>query len=38
MEVHKHLGNGFQKIIYQISLSIELNMQDISHIGEQEIP
>lgn len=38
MEVHKHLGNGFQEVVYQRALSIELNLQDISHIREQEMP
>jgi len=37
MEVHKHLGNGFQEVIYQRALSIELNMQNIQHIREQEM-
>ena len=37
MEVHKYLGNGFQEVVYQRALSIELNMQKISHIREQEI-
>jgi GxxExxY protein len=38
MEVHKHLGNGFQEVVYQRALSIELNMQGIEHIREQEMP
>lgn len=38
MEVHRHLGNGFQEVIYQRALSIELHMQGIAHIREQEIP
>ena len=38
MEVHKHLGNGFQEVVYQRALSIELNMQCIEHIREQEMP
>ena len=37
MEVHKYLGNGFQEVVYQRALSIELNMQNISHIREQEM-
>ena len=37
MEVHKHLGNGFQEVVYQRSLSIELNMNNIAHIREQEM-
>ena len=38
MEVHKHLGSGFQEVVYQRALSIELNMQGIEHIREQEMP
>ncbi len=38
MEVHKHLGNGFQEVVYQRALSIELNMQGIEHIRKQEMP
>ncbi len=38
MEVHKYLGNGFQEVIYQRALSIELNMQNISHEREKEMP
>ena len=29
MEVHKYLGNGFQEIIYQRALAIELERQSI---------
>ena len=38
MEVHKYLGNGFQEVIYQRALSIELDMQNISHEREKEMP
>lgn len=38
MEVHKYLGNGFQEVIYQRALSIELSMQGLNHTREQEIP
>jgi GxxExxY protein len=38
MEVHKHLGNGFQEVVYQRALSIELNIQGIDHVREQEMP
>ena len=38
MEVHRFLGNGFQEVVYQRALSIELNMQDINHVREQEMP
>ncbi len=30
MEVHKILGNGFQEVIYQRALAIEMNRQGIS--------
>lgn len=38
MEVHKHLGNGFQEVVYQRALSIELNLQGIAHEREKEMP
>ena len=38
MEVHKHLGNGFQEVVYQRALSIELNLQGINHEREKEMP
>jgi len=38
MEVHKYLGNGFQEVVYQRALSIELNMQNIAHEREKEMP
>jgi GxxExxY protein len=38
MEVHKHLGNGFQEVVYQRALSIELNMQHLEHVREKEMP
>ena len=38
MEVHKSLGNGFQEVVYQRALSIEMNMQDISYEREKEMP
>ena len=37
MEVHNQLGNGFQEVIYQRALSIELNLNNIDHIREQEM-
>lgn len=37
MEVHKHLGNGFQEVIYQRALSIEMNMQNLNHEREKEM-
>lgn len=38
MQVHKHLGNGFQEVIYQRALSIEMNLQGIQHEREKEMP
>lgn len=38
MEVHKHLGNGFQEVVYQRALSIELNLQGLEHVREKEMP
>lgn len=38
MEVHKVLGNGFQEVIYQRALSIELNDQGLEHEREKEMP
>lgn len=37
MEVHNQLGNGFQEVIYQRALSIEMNLQGIDHLREQQI-
>lgn len=37
MEVHKILGNGFQEVIYQRALAIELESQKISFAREQEM-
>jgi len=38
MEVHRQMGNGFQEVIYQRALSIELNLNNISHEREMEMP
>ena len=37
MEVHKTLGNGFQEVIYQRALSIEMADRGISFRREQEM-
>jgi GxxExxY protein len=37
MEVHKTLGNGFQEVIYQRCLAIELNEKGIEHQREVEM-
>ncbi len=38
MEVHNQMGNGFQEVVYQRALSIELNMNTIEHQRELEMP
>jgi len=38
MEVHKHLGNGFQEVVYQRALSLEMNLQNIAYEREKEMP
>ncbi len=38
MTVHNTLGNGFQEVIYQRALSIELNHSNIEHVREKEMP
>lgn len=37
MEVHKFLGNGFQEVIYQRALAIELREKGLSFVREQEM-
>ena len=38
MKVHSELGNGFQEVIYQRSLAIELTFADLSFEREKEMP
>lgn len=38
MEVHRHLGNGFQEVVYQRALAIEMNMKGLSFEREKEMP
>ena len=38
MEVHNQLGNGFQEVIYQRALAIELQSQMIDFTREHEMP
>ena len=38
MKVHSKLGNGFQEIIYQRALAIELSKADIDFQRELEMP
>ncbi len=37
MEVHKILGNGFQEVVYQRALAIELNIRNIHFEREKEM-
>ncbi|MEE9374275.1 MAG: GxxExxY protein [Saprospiraceae bacterium] len=38
MEVHNQMGNGFQEVIYQRALAIELSIQRLSFVRELEMP
>lgn len=38
MEVHSVIGNGFQEVVYQRSLSIEMHLRNIEHQREFEMP
>lgn len=38
MEVHKRLGNGFQEIIYQRALEIEMKISGLDFRREMEMP
>ena len=38
MEVHKRLGNGFQEVIYQRALALELSHIELEFEQEKEIP
>ena len=38
MEVHNQMGNGFQEVVYQRALSIEMNLNNIAHQRELEMP
>jgi len=38
MEVHKRLGNGFQEVIYQRALEIEMKLTGIEFSREYEMP
>ena len=38
MTVHKTLGNGFQEVIYQRALEIEMRLAGISFTREHEMP
>ena len=38
LEVHKILGNGFQEVIYQRALEMEMNLQGLKFSREFEMP
>ena len=38
MDVHKILGSGFQEVIYQRALEIEMTLQGLSFSREHEMP
>ncbi|MDW7681864.1 MAG: GxxExxY protein, partial [bacterium] len=38
MKVHSTLGNGFQEVIYQRALAIEMPYHDLSFEREKEMP
>jgi GxxExxY protein len=38
MEVHKRLGNGFQEVIYQRALNMEMDIARLKFIREMGMP
>lgn len=38
MQVHRTLGNGFQEVIYQRALAIEMSLEGLSFQRELEMP
>jgi GxxExxY protein len=38
MKVHNTMGNGFQEVIYQRCLAVEMHRRELNFIREQEIP
>jgi GxxExxY protein len=38
MQVHNTLGNGFQEVIYQRALAIEMNLANLEFKREMEMP
>ena len=38
MEVHNILGNGFQEVVYQRALSVEMKLRNIEYQREFEMP
>lgn len=37
MEVHRQMGNGFQEVIYQRALAIEMQLQGLAYSREHEM-
>ena len=37
MEVHRYLGNGFQEVIYQRALALEMQQQGLNFLREHEM-
>ncbi len=38
MSVHRVLGNGFQEIVYQRALAVEMDLQGLNFEREKELP
>lgn len=38
MKVHNTLGNGFQEVIYQRALAVEMRLQGLAYEREKEMP
>lgn len=38
MQVHRTLGNGFQEVIYQRALAVEMNLEGLEFQREMEMP
>ena len=38
IEVHKRLGNGFQEVIYQRALQLEMDLAHLEFLREMEMP
>lgn len=38
LEVHKYMGNGFQEVVYQRALAIEMQLRNIAFEREKEMP
>ena len=38
MAVHSTLGNGFQEVIYQRALAIEMSLAGLQYVREMEMP